>query len=73
VIEALIASLNIFDQVYVLNGNATTSVSVMMQTYMVAFQNLNFGQGYAISFLLTILTMAISVLALRFIYRKVEF
>ena len=73
VIQALIASLNIFDQVYVLNGNATTSVSVMMQTYEIAFQNLNFGQGYAISFLLTILTMGISVVALRFIYRKVEF
>jgi multiple sugar transport system permease protein len=73
VIQALIASLNIFDQVYVLNGNATTSVSVMMQTYMIAFQNLNFGQGYAISFILTILTMGISVVALRFIYRKVEF
>ncbi len=73
VIQALIASLNIFDQVYVLNGNATTSISVMMQTYMIAFQNLNFGQGYAISFMLTALTMLISVFALRFIYRKVEY
>jgi multiple sugar transport system permease protein len=73
VIQALIASLNIFDQVYVLNGNSSTSVSVMMQTYQITFQNLNFGQGYALSFLLTVLTMAISVGVLRLVYRKVEF
>ena len=71
--QALISSLNIFDQVYVLNGNATTGTSVVMQTYLTAFQNLNFGQGYALSFLLTFLTMAISLIALRTIYRKVEY
>ena len=73
VTQALISSLNIFDQVYVLNGNATTGTSVVMQTYLTAFQNLNFGQGYALSFLLTFLTMAISLIALRAIYRKVEY
>jgi multiple sugar transport system permease protein len=73
VVQALIASLNIFDQVYVLNGNASTGASVVMQTYLTAFQNLNFGQGYALSFLLTLLTIGISVVALRLIYRKVEF
>ena len=73
IIQALIASLNIFDQVYVLNGTAPTGASVVMQTYLTAFQNLNFGQGYALSFLLTLLTMGISVIALVFIYKKVEF
>jgi len=73
VVQALIVSLNIFDQVYVLNGNASTGASVVMQTYLTAFQNLNFGQGYALSFLLTLLTIGISVVALRLIYRKVEF
>jgi multiple sugar transport system permease protein len=73
IIQALIASLNIFDQVYVLNGTAPTGTSVVMQTYLIAFQNLNFGQGYALSFLLTLLTMGISVIALVFIYKKVEF
>jgi len=73
VVQALIASLNIFDQVYVLNGNAPTGASVVMQTYLTAFQNLNFGQGYALSFLLTLLTIGVSFVALRLIYRKVEF
>lgn len=73
IVQALIASLNIFDQVYVLNGNAPTGASVVMQTYLTAFQNLNFGQGYALSFLLTLLTIGISAGALRLIYRKVEY
>ena len=72
IVQALIASLNIFDQVYVLNGNASTGASVVMQTYLTAFQNLNFGQGYALSFLVTLLTIGVSVIALRVIYKKVE-
>jgi multiple sugar transport system permease protein len=73
IVQALIASLNIFDQVYVLNGNASTGASVVMQTYLIAFQNLNFGQGYALSFLVTLLTIGVSIVALRVIYKKVEF
>lgn len=73
VVQSLIASLNIFDQVYVLNGNAPTGESVVMRTYLTAFQNLNFGQGYALSFLLTALTMGVSIIVLRLIYRKVDF
>lgn len=73
VVQSFIASLNIFDQVYVLNGNAPTGESIVMRTYLTAFGNLNFGQGYALSFLLTILTMGISIVVLRLIYRKVDF
>lgn len=73
IIEAIIVSLNIFDQVYVLNGNAITGSSIMLQTYNVTFQNLNFGQGYALSFIAVVLTMLISVGVLKLIYKKVEF
>jgi multiple sugar transport system permease protein len=73
VVQAIIQCINIFDQVYVLNGNAIGGRSIMMQTYLIAFQNLNFGQGYALSFVVTFATMLISVVALRFIYRRVEY
>lgn len=73
VVESLIQSINIFDQVYVLNGNATVGSSVMIQTYQIAFENLNFGQGYALSFLTTIGTMIMSVVLLKVINRKVEY
>ncbi|MDX6343140.1 MAG: hypothetical protein QOH87_3278 [Trebonia sp.] len=44
-VEALVLSLNIFDQVYILNGIAPLGSSVMLQTYVTTFQNLNFGGG----------------------------
>ncbi|MCL6454168.1 MAG: sugar ABC transporter permease [Alicyclobacillus sp.] len=73
VIEALITFLNIFDQVYVLNGNASTGNSIMLQTYNTTFQNLNFGEGYALSFMTVIITMLVSVGLLKLIYRRVDY
>lgn len=73
VVEGLVMSLNIFDQVYVLNAGATTASSLMSETYQITFQNLNFGQGYALSLLATVTTIVLSLLAVRVIYRKVEF
>jgi multiple sugar transport system permease protein len=72
VVQAVIATLNVFDQPYVLNGAATTGASVTEQTYFISFQNLNFGQGYALSLLITVLTLVISLGVVRFIYRRVE-
>jgi len=72
-VEGLIMSLNIFDQVYVLNAGASTASSLMSQTYEIAFQNLNFGQGYALSLLATVTTIVLSLLTVKLIYRKVEF
>jgi multiple sugar transport system permease protein len=71
-VQAVIATLNVFDQPYVLNGAATTGASVTMQTYFISFQNLDFGQGYALSLLITITTLVISLAVVRGVYRRVE-
>jgi multiple sugar transport system permease protein len=71
-VEGLVMSINIFDQVYVLNAGATTASSVMTKTYDVTFQNLDFGQGYALSLLATVTTIILSLAAVKLIYRKVE-
>ena len=60
-VQALVLSLNIFDQVYVLNGIAPLGSSVMLQTYVTTFQNLNFGGGYALSLLVTVATAVLSM------------
>jgi len=73
VVQALIQCINVFDQAYVLNANALTGRSIMLQTYLTTFQNLNFGQGYALSFLVTAVTMIISLGILRFLYRQTEY
>jgi multiple sugar transport system permease protein len=71
-VEALVLSLNIFDQVYILNGIAPLGSSVMLQTYATTFENLNFGGGYALSLLMTLATALLSVAALALIYRRTE-
>ncbi len=72
-VEGLIMSLNIFDQVYVLNAGASTASSLMSQTYEIAFQDLNFGQGYALSLLATVTTIVLALAMVKIIYRRVEF
>jgi multiple sugar transport system permease protein len=73
VVEGIVMSLNIFDQVYVLNAGATTGSSLMTETYQITFGNLNFGDGYALSLLATVTTIVLSLLAVKIIYRKVEY
>jgi ABC-type sugar transport system permease subunit len=72
-VQALIQTLNVFDQPYVLNGSASTGTSVTMQTYFISFQNLDFGEGYALSLVLTIATLVISLAIVKAVYRPVEF
>ena len=71
-VQALVATLNVFDQPYVLNGAAATGATVTMQTYFVSFQNLDFGQGYALSLFITVLTLVGSLLIVKAVYRRVE-
>lgn len=72
-VQALIQTLNVFDQPFVLNGSADTGTSVTMQTYFISFQNLDFGGGYALSLLITIATLVISLGIVKLVYRPVEF
>jgi len=71
--QAVIVTLNVFDQPYVLNGAASTGASLTMQTYFISFQNLDFGEGYALSLLITAVTLVVSLGVLKLVYRPVEF
>jgi multiple sugar transport system permease protein len=71
-VQGVIMTLNVFDQPYVLNGAATTGASVTEQTYFISFQDLDFGQGYALSLLVTVVTLLISLVVVRAVYRRVE-
>ena len=71
-VEAIVLSLNVFDQVYVLNGNAPLGSSLMLQTYITTFQDLNFGGGYALSLMVTVATALLSAAALLLIYRRAD-
>ncbi|NMO54556.1 sugar ABC transporter permease [Actinoplanes sp. TBRC 11911] len=72
-VQALIATLNVFDQPYVLNGAAQAGASLTEQTYYVSFQNLDFGEGYALSLLITVATLVIALGVVKLVYRPVEY
>jgi multiple sugar transport system permease protein len=72
-VQAVIATLNVFDQPFVLNGAAPTGSAVMVQTYFISFQNLDFGEGYALSLLITLVTLVLSFGVVKLVYRAVEF
>jgi multiple sugar transport system permease protein len=72
-IESIITATTIFDPVYVLNQNALSGESLVSTVYYITFQDLNFGQGYAFSVVLTIGIIVLSAAAAAVTYRKVEF
>jgi multiple sugar transport system permease protein len=72
-VQAVIATLNVFDQPFVLNGAAETGASLTMQTYFISFQNLDFGEGYALSLIITLVTLIASWVVVQLVYRPVEF
>lgn len=55
------AAMGIFDEIYVLNGTSASTRSVMMQIYQTTFQDLDFGRGTALAFLLTTATALIGI------------
>lgn len=72
-VQAVISTLNSFDQAYVLNGAASAAAPLTEETYLITFQHLNFGNGYALSLFITVLTVFISVVVVKAVYRRVEF
>lgn len=72
-VQAVIATLNVFDQPYVLNGAADAGASLTMQTYFISFQNLDFGEGYALSLIITVATLILSLGVVKLVYRQVEY
>jgi multiple sugar transport system permease protein len=72
-VATLTTAMNIFDQPYILTGDASSTASVGIQTYEVTFQELNFGEGYALSLILTVATALAALAVLRLVYRRVEF
>jgi multiple sugar transport system permease protein len=72
-VQSLIATLNVFDQPYVLNGAASTGASITEQTYFISFQNLDFGEGYALSLIITVVTLLISLVVVRAVYRRIDY
>lgn len=71
-VQAIVQTINVFDQPYILNGAALNGTTATIQTYTVSFQDLDFGKGYALSLVITIATLVASLAVVRLVYRKVD-
>ncbi|PSR32297.1 MAG: sugar ABC transporter permease [Sulfobacillus benefaciens] len=72
-VQTAVLSIGIFDQVYVLTGYDPSTKSAVIQTYLYAFQNLNFGQGISAALIITLGITVVGYLYLRLIYREVAY
>ncbi|HEY8201114.1 MAG TPA: sugar ABC transporter permease [Actinomycetota bacterium] len=65
-----IAAAAIFDEIYVLNGVALSTRSVMMQVYLTTFRDLDFGRGTALANLLAAASAVCGLVFVRSLRRR---
>ncbi len=70
---ASVAGISAFDQIVVLNGYAPNTSSVVMQLYLYAFRDFNFGYGIAASMAVTAAALGVSLVYLKGVYREVAY
>ncbi|HVA05872.1 MAG TPA: hypothetical protein VNG12_03930, partial [Acidimicrobiales bacterium] len=68
-----VLSIGAFDQIVVLNGYAPGTLSVVMNIYLYAFTDFNFGLAIAASVIVTVGTLLVSVVYLKGLYREVAY
>ncbi len=56
-----ISALSIFDEIFILNGTALSTRSVMMQVYDTTFRQLDFGHGSALAIMLSLGSAAVGL------------
>jgi multiple sugar transport system permease protein len=72
-VVASIAGIGIYDQIYVLQGNSPNTLSVVQQTYLYAFTDLDFGHAVSAAMIGTIASIVVSLLVLKVVYREIAY
>ena len=72
VIFAMIAALQAFDQIYVMTGGGPyrTTQTVVMEIYQEGFKKLDLGLASALSYVLLLATLILSLIQFRFFGRR---
>ncbi|HTO30990.1 MAG TPA: sugar ABC transporter permease [Pararhizobium sp.] len=71
--QSTVFAFNLFDEAWILNGSSMDTRSIMVQVYMMAFQNLKFSLGMALSILAMIASLAVSALYVLRVYKETRF
>jgi multiple sugar transport system permease protein len=71
--NATVYAFNLFDEAWVLAGSSLGSRPVLIQIYLETFQNLHFSYGMAMSLVITIVALLMSLVFVLRVYRNTRF
>ncbi len=67
--QSTVQAFNLFEEAWVLNGASLDTRPILGQIYLETFQNLNFSYGMALSLLVTVLSLLVSLSFVMRVYR----
>jgi multiple sugar transport system permease protein len=68
--NSVVAAFNLFDEAWVLASSSLDTRSVLIQIYLETFENLHFSYGMALSLVLTLVSLVVSLVFVLRIYRS---
>lgn len=71
--NATVYAFNLFDEAWVLAGSSLETRPVLVQIYLETFQNLHFSYGMAMSLVITIVALLMSLVFVLRVYRNTRF
>lgn len=71
--QSTVFAINLFDEAWILNGASLDTRSVIIQVYVLAFQNMKFLGGMALSVLTMVVSLAVSLIYMLRVYRETRF
>jgi len=71
--NATVNAFNLFDEAWVLAGSSLETRPVLVQIYLETFQNLRFSYGMALSLVITLVSLLVSLVYVLRVYRNTRF
>lgn len=71
--NATVNAFNLFDEAWVLSGASLETRPVLVQIYLETFQNLRFSYGMALSVVITLVSLIVSLVYVLRVYRNTRF
>ena len=71
--NSTVAAFNLFDEAWVLAGSSLDTRPVLVQIYLETFQNLHFSYGMALSLVVTVVSLLMSLVYVARIYHNTRF
>lgn len=71
--NATVNAFNLFDEAWVLAGSSLETRPVLVQIYLETFQNLRFSYGMALSVVITLVSLLVSLVYVLRVYRNTRF